>query len=118
MRKRPAANRQLINAIIASVLAGRSICSICLFCLCRAGHWCAVFPSTHATLSACRGIRIVCRDVAKRPIGSAVFGHLRRCGMVEGAMIDRDRRRPGQHRGFPGVLPTIAQAGIAARSCS
>ena len=72
----PGGNRQMINAIIASVL-GWSLDLFDLFILLYVAPVIGAlfFPSTHATLSLAAVYASFAVTLLMRPIGSAVFGH-------------------------------------------
>ncbi len=110
----PGGNRQMINAIIASVL-GWSLDLFDLFILLYVAPLIGAlfFPSTHATLSLAAVYASFAVTLLMRPIGSAVFGHYadvhgRKCAMMI-AIVG-----VGVSTAAFGALPTIAQAGIAA----
>src|SRR5882757_7016449 len=83
----PGGNRQMINAIIASVL-GWSLDLFDLFILLVAPVIGALFfPSTHATLSLAAVYASFAVTLLMRPIGSAVFGHYADVHGRKGAMM-------------------------------
>jgi len=106
----PGGNRQMINAIIASCSAGRSICSICLYLLMSRRDCALFFPFHPCDPLACRGIRIVRRDLlmvrsAPRIAYAASWSKGRRYIAIVGSR--------GRTAAF-GALPTIAQAACRA----
>jgi MFS family permease len=110
----PAGNRQMINAIIASVL-GWSLDLFDLFILLYVAPVIGTlfFPSTNATLSLAAVYASFAVTLLMRPIGSAVFGHYADIRGRKGAMLLAIVGVGVSTAAF-GALPTIAQAGIAA----
>jgi len=110
----PGGNRQMINAIIASVL-GWSLDLFDLFILLYVAPVIGAlfFPSTHATLSLAAVYASFAVTLLMRPIGSAVFGHYADVHGRKGAMMIAIVGVGVSTAAF-GALPTIAQAGIAA----
>jgi MHS family proline/betaine transporter-like MFS transporter len=110
----PAANRQMINAIIASVL-GWSLDLFDLFILLYVAPVIGAlfFPSTDATLSLAAVYASFAVTLLMRPIGSAVFGHYADVHGRKGAMLLAIVGVGITTAAF-GALPTIAQVGIAA----
>jgi MFS transporter, MHS family, proline/betaine transporter len=110
----PAGNRQMINAIIASVL-GWSLDLFDLFILLYVAPVIGAlfFPSTNATLSLAAVYASFAVTLLMRPIGSAVFGHYADVHGRKGAMMLAIVGVGVSTAAF-GALPTIAQAGIAA----
>ena len=110
----PAGNRQMINAIIASVL-GWSLDLFDLFILLYVAPVIGAlfFPSTNATLSLAAVYASFAVTLLMRPIGSAVFGHYADVRGRKGAMLLAIVGVGITTAAF-GALPTIAQVGIAA----
>jgi len=110
----PAGNRQMINAIIASVL-GWSLDLFDLFILLYVAPVIGAlfFPSTDATLSLAAVYASFAVTLLMRPIGSAVFGHYADVHGRKGAMLLAIVGVGITTAAF-GALPTIAQVGIAA----
>jgi MFS family permease len=110
----PGGNRQMINAIIASVL-GWSLDLFDLFILLYVAPVIGAlfFPSTHATLSLAAVYASFAVTLLMRPIGSAVFGHYADVHGRKGAMMIAIVGVGVSTAAF-GALPTIAHAGIAA----
>jgi MFS transporter, MHS family, proline/betaine transporter len=110
----PAGNRQMINAIIASVL-GWSLDLFDLFILLYVAPVIGAlfFPSTNATLSLAAVYASFAVTLLMRPIGSAVFGHYADVRGRKGAMLLAIIGVGITTAAF-GALPTIAQVGIAA----
>ena len=110
----PGGNRQMINAIIASVL-GWSLDLFDLFILLYVAPVIGTlfFPSTNATLSLAAVYASFAVTLLMRPIGSAVFGHYADVHGRKGAMMIAIVGVGVSTAAF-GALPTIAQAGIAA----
>src|SRR5258707_11761296 len=110
----PADNRQMINAIIASLL-GWSLDLFDLFILLYVAPVIGTlfFPSTNATLSLAAVYASFAVTLLMRPIGSAVFGHYADVHGRKGAMLFAIVGVGISTAAF-GALPTIAQAGIAA----
>jgi MHS family proline/betaine transporter-like MFS transporter len=110
----PAGNRQMINAIIASVL-GWSLDLFDLFILLYVAPVIGAlfFPSTNATLSLAAVYASFAVTLLMRPIGSAVFGHYADIRGRKGAMLLAIVGVGITTAAF-GALPTIAQVGIAA----
>ncbi|MCK1479469.1 MFS transporter [Bradyrhizobium sp. 197] len=110
----PAGHRQMINAIIASVL-GWSLDLFDLFILLYVAPVIGAlfFPSTNATLSLAAVYASFAVTLLMRPIGSAVFGHYADVHGRKGAMLVAIVGVGISTAAF-GTLPTIAQAGIAA----
>jgi MFS transporter, MHS family, proline/betaine transporter len=110
----PAGNRQMINAIIASVL-GWSLDLFDLFILLYVAPVIGAlfFPSTDATLSLAAVYASFAVTLLMRPIGSAVFGHYADVRGRKGAMLLAIVGVGITTAAF-GALPTIAQVGIAA----
>jgi MFS transporter, MHS family, proline/betaine transporter len=110
----PAGNRQMINAIIASVL-GWSLDLFDLFILLYVAPVIGAlfFPSTNATLSLAAVYASFAVTLLMRPIGSAVFGHYADVHGRKGAMLLAIVGVGITTAAF-GALPTIAQVGIAA----
>ncbi len=84
----PGGNRQMINAIIASVL-GWSLDLFDLFILLYVAPVIGAlfFPSTHATISLAAVYASFAVTLLMRPIGSAVFGHYADVYGRKGAMM-------------------------------
>jgi MFS family permease len=110
----PAGNRQMINAIIASVL-GWSLDLFDLFILLYVAPVIGAqfFPSSNATLSLAAVYASFAVTLLMRPVGSAVFGHYADVHGRKGAMLVAIVGVGVSTAAF-GALPTIAQAGIAA----
>jgi MHS family proline/betaine transporter-like MFS transporter len=110
----PGGNRQMINAIIASVL-GWSLDLFDLFILLYVAPVIGAlfFPSTNATLSLAAVYASFAVTLLMRPIGSAVFGHYADVRGRKGAMLLAIVGVGITTAAF-GALPTIAQVGIAA----
>src|SRR5882724_7158282 len=110
----PGGNRQMINAIIASVL-GWSLDLFDLFILLYVAPVIGTlfFPSTHATLSLAAVYASFAVTLLMRPIGSAIFGHYADVHGRKGAMMIAIVGVGVSTAAF-GLLPTIAQVGIAA----
>ena len=110
----PAGNRQMINAIIASVL-GWSLDLFDLFILLYVAPVIGAlfFPSTNATLSLAAVYASFAVTLLMRPVGSAIFGHYADVHGRKGAMLFAIVG-VGVSTATFGALPTIAQAGIAA----
>src|SRR5258708_21811003 len=110
----PARNRQMINAIIASVL-GWSLDLFDLFILLYVAPVIGAlfFPSTNATLSLAAVYASFAVTLLMRPIGSAIFGHYADVHGRKGAMLVAIVGGGVSTAAF-GALPTIAQAGIVA----
>jgi MFS family permease len=109
-----AGNRQMINAIIASVL-GWSLDLFDLFILLYVAPVIGAlfFPSTNATLSLAAVYASFAVTLLMRPIGSAVFGHYADVHGRKGAMLFAIVGVGVSTAAF-GALPTMAQAGMAA----
>jgi MFS transporter, MHS family, proline/betaine transporter len=109
-----AVNRQMVSAIIASVL-GWSLDLFDLFILLYVAPVIAAlfFPSTNATLSLAAVYASFAVTLLMRPIGSAIFGHYADVHGRKGAMLVAIVGVGVSTASF-GALPTIAQAGIAA----
>jgi MFS transporter, MHS family, proline/betaine transporter len=109
-----AGNRQMINAIIASVL-GWSLDLFDLFILLYVAPVIGAlfFPSSNATLSLAAVYASFAVTLLMRPIGSAVFGHYADVHGRKGAMLFAIVGVGVSTAAF-GALPTMAQAGIAA----
>jgi MFS transporter, MHS family, proline/betaine transporter len=109
-----AGNRQMVSAIIASVL-GWSLDLFDLFILLYVAPVIGTlfFPSTNATLSLAAVYASFAVTLLMRPIGSAIFGHYADVHGRKGAMLVAIVG-VGVTTACFGVLPTIAQAGIAA----
>ena len=73
----PAGDRQMINAIIGSLLGGRSTCSICSSCSTspRFSARYTFFASSNATLLLAALYAACAVTLLLRPVGSALFGH-------------------------------------------
>jgi MHS family proline/betaine transporter-like MFS transporter len=84
----PGGNRQMINAIIASVL-GWSLDLFDLFILLYVAPVIGAlfFPSTNATLSLAAVYASFAVTLLMRPIGSAIFGHYADVHGRKGAML-------------------------------
>jgi len=84
----PADNRQMINAIIASLL-GWSLDLFDLFILLYVAPVIGTlfFPSTNATLSLAAVYASFAVTLLMRPIGSAIFGHFADVHGRKGAML-------------------------------
>jgi MFS family permease len=110
----PADNRQMINAIIASLL-GWSLDLFDLFILLYVAPVIGTlfFPSTNATLSLAAVYASFAVTLLMRPIGSAIFGHFADVHGRKGAMLVAIVGVGVSTAAF-GALPTITQAGIAA----
>lgn len=110
----PGGNRQMINAIVASVL-GWSLDLFDLFILLYVAPVIGTlfFPSTNATLSLAAVYASFAVTLLMRPIGSAVFVHYADVHGRKGAMMIAIVGVGVSTAAF-GALPTIAQAGIAA----
>jgi MHS family proline/betaine transporter-like MFS transporter len=110
----PADNRQMINAIVASVL-GWSLDLFDLFILLYVAPVIGAlfFPSTDPTLSLAAVYASFAVTLLMRPIGSAVFGHYADVHGRKGAMLFAIVGVGLSTAAF-GALPTIAQAGVAA----
>src|SRR5712664_883741 len=110
----PGGNRQMINAIIASVL-GWSLDLFDLFILLYVAPVIGTlfFPSTNATLSLAAVYASFAVTLLMRPIGSAVFGHYADVHGRKSAMMIAIVGVGVSTAAFD-ALPTIAQAGIAA----
>ena len=109
-----AVNRQMVSAIIASVL-GWSLDLFDLFILLYVAPVIGTlfFPSTHATLSLAAVYASFAVTLLMRPVGSAIFGHYADVHGRKGAMLVAIVG-VGVSTACFGALPTIAQAGIAA----
>jgi MFS transporter, MHS family, proline/betaine transporter len=107
-------NRQMVNAIIASVL-GWSLDLFDLFILLYVAPVIGAlfFPSTNATLSLAAVYASFAVTLLMRPIGSAIFGHYADVHGRKGAMLVAIVGVGISTAAF-GVLPTIAQAGVVA----
>lgn len=110
----PAGNRQMINAIVASVL-GWALDLFDLFILLYVAPVVGAlfFPSTVPTLSLAAVYASFAVTLLMRPIGSALFGHYADVHGRKGAMLVAIIGVGISTAAF-GVLPTIAQAGVAA----
>src|SRR5216683_2898196 len=110
----PADSRQMINAIIASLL-GWSLDLFDLFILLYVAPVIGVlfFPSTNATLSLAAVYASFAVTLLMRPIGSAIFGHFADVHGRKGAMLVAIVGVGVTTAAF-GALPTIAKVGIAA----
>src|SRR5712664_2587486 len=110
----PAGNRQMINAIIASVL-GWSLDLFDLFILLYVAPVIGTlfFPSTNATLSLAAVYASFAVTLLMRPIGSAVFGHYADLRGRKGAMLIAIVGVGVSTASF-GLLPTVEQAGSIA----
>src|SRR5216684_2300695 len=108
----PADSRQMINAIIASLL-GWSLDLFDLFILLYVAPVIGVlfFPSTNATLSLAAVYASFAVTLLMRPVGSAIFGHFADVHGRKGAMLVAI---VGVSTAAFGALPTIAKVGIAA----
>ena len=106
-----AGNRQVINAIVASVL-GWSLDLFDLFILLYVAPVIGTlfFPSTNATLSLAAVYASFAVTLLMRPIGSAIFGHYADVHGRKGAMMIAIVGVGVSTAAF-GALPTIAQAG-------
>jgi MFS transporter, MHS family, proline/betaine transporter len=109
-----AGNRQMVSAIIASVL-GWSLDLFDLFILLYVAPVIGTlfFPSTNATLSLAAVYASFAVTLLMRPIGSALFGHYADVHGRKGAMLVAIVGVGVSTASF-GALPTIAQAGIDA----
>src|SRR5580704_14848878 len=109
-----AVNRQMVSAIIASVL-GWSLDLFDLFILLYVAPVIGTlfFPSTNATLSLAAVYASFAVTLLMRPVGSAIFGHYADVHGRKGAMLVAIVG-VGVSTACFGALPTIAQAGIAA----
>src|SRR5882672_1511590 len=110
----PAGNRQMINAIIASVL-GWSLDLFDLFILLYVAPVIGAlfFPSSVPTLSLAAVYASFAVTLLMRPVGSAIFGHYADVHGRKNAMFAAIVGVGISTAAF-GALPTIAQAGIAA----
>src|SRR6266404_6633639 len=110
----PGGNRQMINAIIASLL-GWSLDLFDLFILLYVAPVIGTlfFPSTNATLSLAAVYASFAVTLLMRPIGSAIFGHFADVHGRKGAMLVAIVGVGVSTAAF-GALPTIAKVGIAA----
>ena len=110
----PADNRQMINAIIASLL-GWSLDLFDLFILLYVAPVIGTlfFPSTNATLSLAAVYASFAVTLLMRPVGSAIFGHYADVRGRKNAMLVAIVGVGFSTAAF-GVLPTIAQAGYIA----
>lgn len=110
----PADHRQMINAIVASVL-GWSLDLFDLFILLYVAPVIGAlfFPSTDPTLSLAAVYASFAVTLLMRPIGSAVFGHYADVHGRKGAML-LAIVGVGLSTAAFGALPTIAQAGVVA----
>src|SRR3984957_348400 len=109
-----AGNRQMVSAIIASVL-GWSLDLFDLFILLYVAPIIGAlfFPSTNTTLSLAAVYASFAVTLLMRPIGSAIFGHYADVHGRKGAMLVAIIGVGVSTASF-GALPTIAQVGIAA----
>jgi MFS transporter, MHS family, proline/betaine transporter len=109
-----AGNRQMINAIVASVL-GWALDLFDLFILLYVAPVIGVlfFPSTSATLSLAAVYASFAVTLLMRPIGSAVFGHYADIYGRKGAMLTAVVGVGITTAAF-GLLPTIVQVGVVA----
>src|SRR3984957_18130551 len=109
-----AGNRQMVSAIIASVL-GWSLDLFDLFILLYVAPVIGAlfFPSTNATLSLAAVYFSFAVTLLMRPIGSALFGHYADAHGRKGAMTIAVTGVGIATAAF-GILPTIQQAGIVA----
>lgn len=112
--KAPADNKQMINAIIASVL-GWALDLFDLFILLYVAPVVGAlfFPSTNPALSLAAVYASFAVTLLMRPIGSAVFGHYADVHGRKGAMLVAIVGVGISTAAF-GLLPTIAQAGVIA----
>jgi MHS family proline/betaine transporter-like MFS transporter len=112
--RQPADNRQMINAIIASML-GWALDLFDLFILLYVAPVLGAlfFPSNNTTLSLAAVYASFAVTLLMRPVGSAVFGHYADIYGRKGAMLTAVVGVGIATAAF-GVLPTIAQAGVVA----
>ena len=112
--RQPADNRQMINAIIASML-GWALDLFDLFILLYVAPVLGAlfFPSNNTTLSLAAVYASFAVTLLMRPVGSAVFGHYADIHGRKGAMLTAVVGVGVATAAF-GLLPTIAQAGVAA----
>lgn len=110
----PAGNRQMINAIVASVL-GWSLDLFDLFILLYVAPVIGAlfFPSAIPTVSLAAVYASFAVTLLMRPIGSALFGHYADIHGRKGAMLVAIIGVGILTAAF-GVLPTIAQVGVIA----
>ena len=110
----PAGRRQMINAVIASLL-GWSLDLFDLFILLYVAPVIGAlfFPSSLPTLSLAAVYASFAVTLLMRPIGSALFGHYADVHGRKGAMLIA-LIGVGLSTAAFGVLPTIAQAGVIA----
>jgi MFS transporter, MHS family, proline/betaine transporter len=110
----PAARRQMINAVVASLL-GWSLDLFDLFILLYVAPVVGklFFPSNVPTLSLAAVYASFAVTLLIRPIGSALFGHYADVHGRKGAMLIA-LIGVGISTAAFGVLPTIAQAGVVA----
>ncbi len=110
----PVGNKQMITAIIASVL-GWALDLFDLFILLYVAPVIGVlfFPSTHATWSLAAVYASFAVTLLMRPIGSAIFGHFADAHGRKGAMLVAIIGVGVSTAAF-GFLPTIQQVGVIA----
>lgn len=111
---RPVDNKQMMSAIIASVL-GWSLDLFDLFILLYVAPVVGqlFFPSTHPTWSLAAVYASFAVTLLMRPIGSAIFGHYADAHGRKGAMLVAIVGVGFSTAAF-GLLPTIHQVGVAA----
>src|SRR5262249_2774594 len=110
----PAGRRQMINAVIASVL-GFSLDLFDLFILLYVAPVVGAlfFPSSVPTLSLAAVYASFAVTLLMRPVGSAIFGHYADIYGRKGAMLVAIIG-VGVSTATFGLLPTIAQVGVIA----